>query len=77
MDGRWFDGLGDTLRILADAVGEAAPVQLAQLEKDLASAFLSRPNTLGAARQSLDRLAKSAAELSGRLEGDPAGPANG
>ena len=77
LDGRWFDGLGDTLRILADSVGDAAPAQLAQLEKDLASASMPRPNTLGAAHQSLDRLATSAAELSGSLDGDPAGPANG
>ena len=33
---RLFDGLSDTLRILVDAAGEAAPAQLAQLQKDLA-----------------------------------------
>jgi cyclic beta-1,2-glucan synthetase len=47
---RWLDGLGDTLRILVDAAGEAAPVQLDQLQKELASASVSRPITLAAAR---------------------------
>ncbi len=35
---RLFDGLGDTLRILVDAAAGSAPAQLAQLQKDLASA---------------------------------------
>ena len=77
LEARWFDGLGDTLQILVDAAGGAAPAQLAQLEKDLASISISRPTTLGAAQQSLDRLATSAAELLGSLDGDPAGQANG
>ena len=46
---RLFDGLNDTLRILVDAAGGAAPAELAQLQKDLASD--SRPMTLAATRQ--------------------------
>ena len=71
---RWFDGLSDTLRILVDITGGAegaAPAQLAQLQKDLASASDSRPTTLAATRQCLDRLAASAAEVVGSLDADP------
>ena len=71
---RLFDGLSDTLRILVDAAGGAAgavPAQLAQLQKDLASASASRPTTLAAARLCLDRLATSAAEVAGSLDADP------
>jgi cellobiose phosphorylase len=71
LEARWFDGLGDTLRILVDAAGEAAPAQLAQMQKDLASASISRPTTLAAARLCLDRLATSAAEVAGALDVDP------
>jgi cyclic beta-1,2-glucan synthetase len=68
---RLFDGLSDTLGILADAAGEAAPAQLAQLQEDLASASDSRPSTLVAARLCLDRLATSAAEMVGSPDTDP------
>ncbi|PTL37043.1 cyclic beta 1-2 glucan synthetase [Candidatus Methylomirabilis limnetica] len=68
---RLFDGLSDTLRILVDAAGGAAPAQLAELQKDLASAFDSRPTTLAAARLCLDRLATSAAEVVGGFDADP------
>jgi cellobiose phosphorylase len=73
---RWFDGLSDTLRILVDAAGEAAPGQLVQLQKDLASASASRPTSLAAARLCLDRLATSAAEVVGSLDADPESQAN-
>ena len=71
---RWFDGLSDTLRILVDIAGGAkgaAPAQLAQLQKDLASASDSRPTTLAATRRCLDRLAASAAKVVGSLDADP------
>ncbi len=67
---RLFDGLSDTLRILVDAAGGAASAQLAQLQKDLASACDYRPTTLTAARLCLDRLVTSAAEVVGSLDGD-------
>ncbi len=43
---RFFDGLRDTLRILVDTAGGAAPAGLAQLQEDLGSD--SRPTTLAA-----------------------------
>jgi cyclic beta-1,2-glucan synthetase len=77
LDARWFDGLGDTLRILTDAAGEAAPAPLIRLRKELASVSASRPATLAAARRDLDRLATSAADVVAGLEADPPSPANG
>jgi len=77
LETRWFDGLSDTLRILVDASGEAAPAQLVQLQKDLASASASGPTSLAAARLCLGRLATSAAEVVGSLDADPASQANG
>ncbi len=70
---RWFEGLSDTLRILRDDAGKAAPARLARLEKDLASASASRPLFLAAARRCLDGLAASAGETEADLDGDPAG----
>jgi cellobiose phosphorylase len=67
---RFFEGLSDTLRILVDAAGGAAPAQLSRLQKDLASARDSRPTTLTAARLCLDRLVTFAAEVVGSLDGD-------
>ena len=66
---RWFDGLSDTLRILVDAAGEAAPAQLVQLQKDLASA--SGPTSLAAARLYLGQMATSAGEVVDSLDADP------
>ncbi|MGA8020304.1 MAG: glucoamylase family protein [Desulfobacterales bacterium] len=74
---RWFDGLGDTLRILVDAAGEAAPVQLGQLQKELASASVSRPTTLAAARLTLGRLVTTAAAVVGSFDADPESQASG
>ncbi|MBI5576444.1 MAG: cyclic beta 1-2 glucan synthetase [Deltaproteobacteria bacterium] len=70
---RWVEGLSDTLGILVDAAGGAAKAQLAQLQNDLAAASESRPSTLPAARQCLDRLAASADEVIRALEADSEG----
>jgi cellobiose phosphorylase len=59
---RLFDGLNDTLKILVDTAGGAFPAELAQFQKDLASG--SRPATLAAAWQRLDRLTSLAAIVS-------------
>ncbi|MBF8260170.1 MAG: glycosyltransferase, partial [Actinobacteria bacterium] len=67
---RWVEGLSDTLGVLVDAAGGAATAQLDQLQKDLASASDSRPTTLAAARQCLDRLAASAEDVIRGLETD-------
>ncbi len=68
---RLFDGLFDTLRLLVDAAAEASPaalVLLGQLQKDLESAYDSRPATLAAAHTWLARLATSAAEVAASLD---------
>ncbi|MBP1599435.1 MAG: glycosyltransferase, partial [Acidobacteria bacterium] len=76
LEAQWLDGLSDTLRILVDAAGEAVPVKLAQLQKDLASTSVSRPTTLAAARRCLGQLATSAVEVVGSLDPDPANQAS-
>ena len=68
LEARWFEGLRDTLGILADAVGGATPAALAPFQKDLDSACDSRPTTLVAARLTLDRLATRAEEFAGSLD---------
>ncbi len=68
---RLFDGLFDTLRVLVDAAADASPAALlllGQLQKDLESAYDSRPATLAAAHTWLARLATSAAEVAASLD---------
>ena len=62
---RLFEGLSDTLGVLIDAAGQTASPQLAQLRKNLETAYDSRPATLAAARRCLVQLAASAAEVAG------------
>jgi cellobiose phosphorylase len=72
---RLFDGLFDTLRVLVDAAAAARPaalVLLDQLQKDLETAYDSRPATLAAAQTWLARLATSAAEVAASLDMAPA-----
>jgi cyclic beta-1,2-glucan synthetase len=76
LEARWLDGLSDTLRILVDGAGEAAPAQLAQLRKEMASVSVTRPTTLTAARQSIGRLATAAVEVVGGLDAAPPSQAN-
>ena len=71
---RFFDGLNDTLSVLVDVAGTAAPTGLAQIRKDLDLAINSRPTTLGEARQCLDRLATSAAEAAAGVDALDANP---
>jgi cellobiose phosphorylase len=72
---RLFDGLSDTLWILVDAAGGIDSRGLAQLQKDLESAYDSRPATLAATRQWLHRLTASAAEVAGGFDvGDATQP---
>ena len=52
----WFEGLSDTLRTLTDAVGGVPPAPLVRLQRDLETAYDSRPATIAAVRQWLDRL---------------------
>jgi cyclic beta-1,2-glucan synthetase len=67
---RLYDGLFDTVKILVDAAGGSASTQLAQLQKDLASACDSRPTTLTATRLCLERLVTSAEGVVGSLDDD-------
>jgi len=66
---RFFDGLNDTLKILVEVEGEAAPAELAGLQRELV--LSSRPTTLDAARQYLGRLVRSTAAVVSSLNIDP------
>ncbi|MEN6609147.1 MAG: glucoamylase family protein, partial [Bryobacteraceae bacterium] len=59
---RLYEGLGDTLRIVVEAAGQAASAPLAQLQEELASAC-KLPATLPAPRPYLERLAEAAKRL--------------
>ncbi len=59
-----FEGLGDTLRALADAVGGALPAPLLRLQRDLETAYDSRPATIAAVNIWLDRFDASIAAVS-------------
>ena len=76
---RLFDGLSDTLMILvgifADTPGVVAPAGLAHLRQGLESALKSAPTKLMAARQCLDHLALSAAEVVAGFDADRENPA--
>jgi len=76
LPGRLFDGLSDTLGILAEAVAgadEAAAGPLAAFWKDLESVSVAPPSTLAALHASLAQLATGAAGLVTVLAGEPAG----
>lgn len=65
IDPRFFDGLNDTLEIIAEAAeepsGSDAPPWLSRLRLDMESVLSSRPRTPAALRGSLERLGESAA----------------
>ncbi len=73
---RLYDGLSDTLRVLAeaaDASDRAAAGPLAEFRTELESASAAPPTTLAAARLSLERLAAGAADLVTQVESGVAG----
>ena len=75
-----FEGLNDTLRILVDiagSTGKAIPTRFAQIQNDITFATDSRPSTLTATQEILERLTESAAKMRGSLDGDPEVPENG
>ena len=76
---RLFDGLSDTLMILAgilaDAPGVVAPAGLAHLRQGLESALKSPSTKLMAAQLCLDQLALSAAEVVAGIDADRENPA--
>jgi cellobiose phosphorylase len=64
---RVFDGLGDTLHVLAEVAREAprtAVAAIGHMQRDLESAYDSRPATFGAAYAWLNRLSVSARSIS-------------
>ena len=68
---RWFDGLLDTLGILVEATGGAAPSPLTQFQAELEFACDSRPTTLAAAQLCLDRLTTRAEAFADSLNAVP------
>ena len=71
---RVFDGLYDTMRILADTAAPGASPALARLQTDIESAYDAQPGTLAAMHTWLTRLAESAAKACAGLD-VPAGAA--
>ncbi|MDQ6733543.1 MAG: cyclic beta 1-2 glucan synthetase, partial [Nitrospirota bacterium] len=65
---RVFDGLRDTLIILADALGDSVVADLHRLETEVAAACQERPTTLATAHRSLDGLATLAAEVAATFD---------
>ena len=57
---RWLDGIGDTFRILTDALKAELPIPLTRFQQTLESASATPPTTLMAARQRLESLATDA-----------------
>ncbi|ANX04201.1 cyclic beta 1-2 glucan synthetase [Immundisolibacter cernigliae] len=66
---RLFEGLRDTLAIVADAMDAAAARQVAGLRRELDSICAAPPGSLVAVRSSLERLATGAAALASAREG--------
>jgi cellobiose phosphorylase len=73
LESRTFEGLSDTLHILLDQEG-ATSARWAQLQSDLALACQFPLTTLAAARQCLDQLLSSAAEVVVELDARPDAP---
>ena len=69
---RTFEGLSDTMGNLVDAAAETASPELTQLRRDIDSAYDSRPVTVAAAQDWLERLASSAAALANQFGAGPA-----
>jgi len=71
---RVFDGLYDTLRLLADTAAPGTSPAFARLQTDIESAYDAQPGTLAAMHTWLTRLAESAAKACAGLDA-PAGAA--
>jgi cyclic beta-1,2-glucan synthetase len=73
MGPRVFEGLNDTLRVLLDVAAKERPERdvsdlLSELQKEMEAAINLRPAALADTQLSLDRLAKLAAEVLGRID---------
>src|SRR6185436_3810063 len=71
VDSRWFEGLGDTVRTLGEAMGAEAPAALAHLRADLETAYDSRPATPGLATQWLARIETGIEALAASIAPSP------
>jgi cyclic beta-1,2-glucan synthetase len=71
IEARFFEGLGDTLKILMDTVGKTAPEQLVQLQKDLDVANNSRLNTIEDTQSFLNSLMTQATEVAKGIHAEP------
>lgn len=65
---RWLDGIGDTFRILVNALKADLPIPLTRFQQSLESASAAPPATLMAARRCLESLAISAEEAVVKLD---------
>ncbi|MDH5286891.1 MAG: cyclic beta 1-2 glucan synthetase [Betaproteobacteria bacterium] len=74
---RWFEGLGDTLRVLADAIGGVPAAALAGLRLDLEAAYDARPATVADVNRWFDRLAPGVAAVVAQVAGTPRADAAG
>ncbi len=68
---RWFEGLSDTLGILDEAAGDAAPTTLAEVREAILAALAAPPTRLSVARHLLDGLVRSAEALAKDLASAP------
>jgi cellobiose phosphorylase len=75
VDARWFEGLGDTLRTLAEALGTDAAEALDRLRRDLETAYDSRPATAAFARHWLARIEAGIVEVGNAIAETPSGDA--
>ena len=72
VDPRWFEGLSDTLRILIESVGGTVPSSVVRLQRELDTAYDSRPATLAEVRRWFDRLDPGVDEVAVHSAGVPA-----
>ena len=70
VDARWYGGLDDTLRIVADLAGTRAREPIVGLQAHLAAACASPPATIEAARRWIDPLEAGIAEIAAQLAHD-------
>jgi hypothetical protein len=66
-----FEGLNNTIQVLMDIAGEAAPARLVQIRKDLESLCTEQPDTLHVILEGLGKLETSAREVIHYFNADP------
>ncbi|MBN1382544.1 MAG: cyclic beta 1-2 glucan synthetase [Deltaproteobacteria bacterium] len=71
---RVFEGISDTVRVIADMDGITASDQIEQLKKILKPTIASPPTTLSEVQSCLDQLAASSVEVLTELHGTDADP---